>query len=526
MLMQWQKLVLKYKSDSKFRQRVKLVGAAVIVFSVLAMLSNAMDKVSSAKSEPKQHYKVDVTALTNNQANNPYEKEGLVQRIEELKKVIRQGSQQQSEQIKEQQQQLSKEATEIESLKTQEKMSNQKTQQEFEDRFDILAQQYEKKLKEIEGGNQKDSSIIDPATVSEPAGATAETSAPSSSDGQGGSQSGSAEGNQDSTESEYASLIEHYQSSQKNNGAPTASSTSSAQTEPGVNGVKSSPPGRSSAPTASAGSHGDGLSFSVVSGSGGYTVDKTGVLKEVAQKGSGSEHQDEAGAAPPARAAAEKPPAKKQIHKSFLPAGSLLQGVLLTGVDAPTDKGAQNQPSPVMIRIKKEAILPNRFRLDVRECFVIGSSFGRLNTSRVYVRADRITCVRQDGGVIETPLKAYAVGEDGKLGMAGRIVSRQGTVIARSILSGFLSGIAKAFTPQQVPVIVSTPTTGGTTPYQHPTAGDVAGVAAYNGVATAAGKVADYYLKLAEDLHPVIEMPAGRKIDLVVLQGTELALRN
>lgn len=40
-----------------------------------------------------------------------------------------------------------------------------------------------------------------------------------------------------------------------------------------------------------------------------------------------------------------------------LPAGSILSGVSVTGMDAPTGKQAQRDPFPSLIRVKNEAIL-------------------------------------------------------------------------------------------------------------------------------------------------------------------------
>ncbi len=122
-------------------------------------------------------------------------------------------------------------------------------------------------------------------------------------------------------------------------------------------------------------------------------------------------------APPPGRPAAPAP------GELFIPAGSILTGVLLNGLDAPTGQGARQQPPPALVRIKHDALLPNRFRADVKECFVIVGGFGDLGSERAYLRAETLTCVRTDGGVIEVPLDAYAVGEDGKVGIRGRLVS-------------------------------------------------------------------------------------------------------
>jgi conjugal transfer pilus assembly protein TraB len=83
-----------------------------------------------------------------------------------------------------------------------------------------------------------------------------------------------------------------------------------------------------------------------------------------------------------------------------VPAGSLLKGVLLTGLDAPTGRSARRDPYPALVRIKHEALLPNRFRADVRECFLVAAGFGDLSAERASLRGETLSCVRADGGVI------------------------------------------------------------------------------------------------------------------------------
>jgi conjugal transfer pilus assembly protein TraB len=105
----------------------------------------------------------------------------------------------------------------------------------------------------------------------------------------------------------------------------------------------------------------------------------------------------------------------------LIPAGSILRGVLLSGMDAPTGRQSRRDPYPALARIKHDAILPNRFRADVRECFLVLAGYGDLGSERAYLRTEAITCVRQDGGAIEVPIDAYATGEDGKVGERGRV---------------------------------------------------------------------------------------------------------
>ena len=112
-------------------------------------------------------------------------------------------------------------------------------------------------------------------------------------------------------------------------------------------------------------------------------------------------------------------------------------------------------PTPTLIRLQKEAILPNRYRSDIRECFLLVGGRGELASERAKLRGEMLSCVRQDGAVIETKLNSYVAGEDGKEGIKGRLVSKQGQMIARSLVAGFASGMSEAFDYDPVPVIAT-----------------------------------------------------------------------
>jgi len=208
--------------------------------------------------------------------------------------------------------------------------------------------------------------------------------------------------------------------------------------------------------------------------------------------------------------------------EAFIPSGSIIQGVLLSGLDAPTGSKAAKNPVPALVRIKHDAILPNRFAQDVKECFVIVSGHGSLSTERANLRSERLSCVRPDGGVIETSLDGWVIGEDGKAGMRGRLVSKQGRVIANSLIAGVLSGLAGSFQPKTVPMLNITP--GSTMQYQYPTPEGVLSGAGLGGANKALERIAEYYLEMADEIFPIIEIDAGRKMTIVLVRGTKLKM--
>ena len=218
--------------------------------------------------------------------------------------------------------------------------------------------------------------------------------------------------------------------------------------------------------------------------------------------------------------------AKAKKEMLYIPAGSIITATFINGLDAPTGQGARRDPFPATLRVQHEAILPNHFRADIRECFLIVSGYGELSSERAYLRGETLSCVRSDGGVIESRLESYAVGEDGKAGVRGRLVSKQGQMIARALMAGFLSGMSEAFDVDPVPIIATQNT--GRTQFQDRGnfSSDFLKSATAKGASNAMEKIADYYIQMAEGIFPVIEIVSGRQIDVIMTRGAELRIKN
>ncbi|MRV70572.1 conjugal transfer protein TraB [Duganella sp. FT92W] len=206
---------------------------------------------------------------------------------------------------------------------------------------------------------------------------------------------------------------------------------------------------------------------------------------------------------------------------SYLPVG-FIPGILLGGLDAPTGGQAQSNPQPIMIRLTDNAILPNQFRSEVKDCFVVASGYGDVSSERAYARTDRLSCVRIDGNngsAIEIPIQGNIYGEDGKLGIRGRLVTKQGQILANALRAAIVGGIGQGFsqggtTFTSSPFGTLTTTTGSTSEQMR------RGVA--GGFGRALDNLANYYIKLAEQTFPVIEVDAGRRIEVALTKGVAL----
>ena len=210
---------------------------------------------------------------------------------------------------------------------------------------------------------------------------------------------------------------------------------------------------------------------------------------------------------------------QRMTSKTYLPVG-FVKASLLGGIDAPTGGQAQSNPLPVMLRIKDLAILPNHFRANVRDCMVVGAGYGDISSERAYVRIESLSCIRNDGQVLEVKAQGSVYGEDGKLGIRGRLISKQGQILATGLLAGVVSGIGKGIENQSSTTTVSTFGTSVTQPH----AGEEMRAGIASGMGKALDRLANYYISLAEKVFPVIEVDSNRDVEIAFTKGIELSI--
>jgi len=205
----------------------------------------------------------------------------------------------------------------------------------------------------------------------------------------------------------------------------------------------------------------------------------------------------------------------------YLPAGSMISGILLTGMDVPTGSSSTKDPYPAILRIKEDALLPNNFSLDIRDCIIITSAKGDLSSRRAIFRAEAISCITEDGKAIEANLTAFSVGQDGKTGISGKLVTRNTEIALKAAATGFLSGLADVFSTTEVSV--GDNETGVYSIFTDPNAmADLAGASALKGTAKGLNQLTEYYIELVEEMKPYLEINAGLTVDFIVQRGTSL----
>ena len=211
---------------------------------------------------------------------------------------------------------------------------------------------------------------------------------------------------------------------------------------------------------------------------------------------------------------------KKKGRTVYLPP-SFMEAQLLTGFDASTSGKGTNNPEPLLLRIQTPAVLPNDIKANLAGCFVIAEAVGRLDKERADVRLVSLSCLSNEGkAIIDTPVKGFVTDSDSKVGLSGRVVSRMGAATARTIVAGFFGGMGD--------MLKSAATTQSTSALGTTTSVDSSQIAKYSiggGLSEGAANLDDFYLSLAKQATPVIEVGAAKKITVIISEGKELEIR-
>ncbi|HJT20987.1 MAG TPA: TrbI/VirB10 family protein [Nitrospira sp.] len=208
--------------------------------------------------------------------------------------------------------------------------------------------------------------------------------------------------------------------------------------------------------------------------------------------------------------------------KYWIPTGTMVPVKLLTGLDAPGKSAATGgEPHPVLMFAEDMSVLPNNVQMDMRECFVLGEGIGDLSEERAKIRAVSLSCVKKDEqSAVDIRLRGVLTGEDGKIGLRGPVVQREGAILAKALLAGFVQGISRVFMPyQQGFFIAPSPQQA----FNFPDPGQVAMAGVAGGMGGAAQTLARHYTQLAKEIYPIIEIDAGRQGTLIVTEGREIA---
>lgn len=215
---------------------------------------------------------------------------------------------------------------------------------------------------------------------------------------------------------------------------------------------------------------------------------------------------------------------EKSDKPSVYLAPSFMEATTLNGLNAPTSDAGRSNPMPVFMRIGAPAILPNEVKANLKGCFVIGEAVGSLNDHRAHVRLVSISCLSKKGqAVIDQDITGFVQDHDGGIGLAGNVVSKMGSAVARLAAVGLLKGVGEAMstaaTSSNITALGQINTIGTT-------AKDVGLVAAGSAISNSAKGIVKIYEDMTLGSLPVIEVGNHKKITLMITKGVQLEIKN
>ena len=211
---------------------------------------------------------------------------------------------------------------------------------------------------------------------------------------------------------------------------------------------------------------------------------------------------------------------KKKNRTIYLPPG-FMRARLLTGIDALASRDATSNPEPIIARVQAPAVLPNDVKANLAGCFVIGNATGSLAKERVEVQLVSLSCVDFDErSVVDQPVKGFFVDTDGKKGLSGKVVTRAGAALARTFIAGTISGIA-----QTVENSIGDTSTSALGTVRTLDVGDAAGAGVAGGLSKSSDKLTDFYLDLARQAGPIVEVGAAKDVVVVIQEGVSLEIK-
>ena len=201
-----------------------------------------------------------------------------------------------------------------------------------------------------------------------------------------------------------------------------------------------------------------------------------------------------------------------------IPSGTSVKALLVSSVDSICGVYAAADPVPVKLRLIDDAHLPKDVRAKLKGAVLIASAYGNISSERVYMRLERLTQVNHKGEFVETVVTGYVSGEDGKYGVRGSVVDKSGKMMSNAAYSGFLSGLSR--------VLQSAVSRNGYSDNKQIMNAEFGSSllkeGTVGGTSNALDMLSDYYIRRAEQVQPVIQVNAGRIVDITFTHEASL----
>lgn len=209
----------------------------------------------------------------------------------------------------------------------------------------------------------------------------------------------------------------------------------------------------------------------------------------------------------------EKPQMRLNPNR-YVPSNTSVRAVILGGADADASVNGQSKNNGVMLfKFLEDGTLPNGQHSRLRGCRVSGNAYGDISSERAFATLYKISCAHPGEPIIDKEVTGW-VFFNGKVGVKGVPLMRDNKIMQWAGISGALSGIASAAQYAQSVQSISSFGAASIVPQSN-----IGPYAAYGGASKAADVLSQYYVKRAEQYHPVIQVGSGNVVTIVFKDG-------
>ena len=214
---------------------------------------------------------------------------------------------------------------------------------------------------------------------------------------------------------------------------------------------------------------------------------------------------------------------KPKSAKNYIPEGTYFTGHLLGGLAVSTGLNTPDEnATPVSIKLmgrfdargRLTTNLSSLNKTDLQHCRIMGSAYGDLSSERAIIRLEKMIC-EQSGVYITSKIAGQIFGSDGLNGVKGTVVATSSKHIKNAAIGGLISGVAGAAKGQDG----STISGAGLIQTKKKGAKNLLGEGVLQGASNAGDKIADYYLRQAEAMSPILTVPSGARINAQITKG-------
>lgn len=201
--------------------------------------------------------------------------------------------------------------------------------------------------------------------------------------------------------------------------------------------------------------------------------------------------------------------------ESYIPEGTYFTGYLLGGIVVSTAMSTpDSNATPLTIRLQGRGNLSASNKLDISKCRITGSAYGDLSSERAVIRLEKLIC-EQGGMYITTNIAGDVHGPDGFNGVRGEVVSTNAKHIQNAMIGGLVSGLSNSAKGEQGAALTGM----GAITTRSRGFKDIAGQGVLQGASNAGEKIADYYLRQAESMSPVLVISGGVRVNAHITKG-------